>query len=1595
MALTEFLLDVDRRRLDKVIDTATDILSRPVDLAYTDHTIKHKQVVRSHLDSFVVPWVKDRLNRGDRPDRISTELLVLLSATYLHDIGMQMVKPEVLASLPSLTDAEREEARRLPPGEITEAHRQISRRLHHKIAHDWIASPHCKRESFPSLSGVDGVRLMVAKVVWAHNIWLNDPEAYGDYKNVVAPSHQPEGDIRVHWLSAFLRLADILDQDKRRVDLEAAKRLPVPPVSMVHWWRHHYVNACRLGRRDDDGFPLTVAFRLPDDYKSEREWLVPALHSATVGCIEAEQARMREWLGPNGIHIRIPDVTDCHVEIDPDAVAMPPEVMAEFRKTWPQAAAAARRADLHNAAEDDTLTAKGFEDAYAVLVAGREIDEYLRNVRARLDGDVGGGVYSPLELRVSDEVKSALDHLGTLLRTQQVQPHPIVVVGAPGGGKTTLLRRYVWEWSSQDKADPLPIYVQATRFGSPDWAAAIERRLPSLEHACSDAELAALDEEILRELLLLIERSLAEIIGVSGRQMAAVVQEILARRTCVILFDGINELPPVLGSLAAGAVRVFLASFSRHRVVVTSRTGDFRPGAFPQHQYCELMPMSEAAVRQYWEDVNVPAAAVRRFFAGAPMGVRELVRTPMAAYMTGELLKLPDPEPVTSAGRLFQRYVREVLRRWRDRYPASRLDETRMRALLGEIAFTAFRSGQVSFSPILVRLAIHGWLAEMDAGEAADLRGDQAVDIVATGLLDEVISTGFLQPVGGSDDDSGLRFRHHTLQDYFAAVAIPSRIEQLPKIVAMPVFHEAIGMVVGLADDPGGFIRRLCAATSEDWGFTQLLPLLFRVIGEARVPVEADDLLRVFAGAAPLYSAAVGILSPFAAETLCHLFAQVDWSITGSFLAFIAGDEARPEWEREPAGRGVVFAMSQKQPPSPEALRPLFWGGIPPEVAADYETAKNALATGVDQGGDATSFARVPLMLAGLTASTSFNIDTKFDIAGRLARCSPHQLGSLQAVFIEECCVFGAMDESEHELVRSMIVNRLADLILRNEDIACQAGQTDYAKGYRAAWGRIHLKLPLLCRLVGTSADVNADDRAAVLELIAMVEAPPYPIRPFSRQESEMVVVGSLRHMAGPVLDALRDLASRSANPFLVHWLGEIVPGDPVRYGWSRLEPAVVAAGAAGYFLWTAHRDLALPAALARYHVQPAVPPPEILVDLLLRGDTTGFVESVATRGLTEAAIAPCLKIAAATPQRLEAVVEAIAAIDNALGWAAKCEALVQAAASYPAAEIDRLVEKFAIPVEDLLEQYSNVNIERKEPIIAHLARIFGDSDRLPRDRFARRVSYLVYVRHALGLAEAISVAVADGVIEAMLSEPGARAYVSRVVELARELHPEAGVNPDLDRLTRAIAPRLRKGGLADWFRTFAVGALRRGEVSAEAVRDTLVAVLDAPSPQLDRHHRKVLFDVLQSIDDREFHSRLDRYLALCPIDTEAAASDYGNAGWSCYRVGDDDRFLDLTERALLLAPGADWLLGNRAFALYLLGRPRGEVMDAYARAVAATPDRQRWHKVAVEDLEHHPELRSGAAPVPADLIKVVDALGRNLADASPPPEAEDAPSPA
>jgi len=221
-----------RTCLASVIEAARSLWDRQLLGHYTNHGLDHSERLVEILGRLLQEH-SNLLNEYER--------FILLSAVYLHDIGMQA---PTYAGLPKKT-------------EYTLGELDIIREKHEESSAKMILNSISDGPEFDfGLKVVNECRYLskfiaeIAKYHRKHNIEdLTDDSFSGKI-------------IRLPLLAALIKFADALDCDFRRVNMDRLKRLDLPVESKYHWWSHHFVKSIHIQNGE-----ISIYFRFPEKYK--------------------------------------------------------------------------------------------------------------------------------------------------------------------------------------------------------------------------------------------------------------------------------------------------------------------------------------------------------------------------------------------------------------------------------------------------------------------------------------------------------------------------------------------------------------------------------------------------------------------------------------------------------------------------------------------------------------------------------------------------------------------------------------------------------------------------------------------------------------------------------------------------------------------------------------------------------------------------------------------------------------------------------------------------------------------------------------------------------------------------------------------------------------------------------------------------------------------------------------------------------------------------------------------------------------------------------------------------------------------------------
>ena len=232
---------------------------------YTNHGIDHSERIIRNIDKLI---------NSDSEFLTNQEKFILITAVYLHDIGMQSPQHSGLEEKENYTLKELDTVRK----------------NHH------IASSNMIKESIQSSdSKIDfGLKSCKHYVDYIARLALyHRQNELHDLKDI---SHKGEK-IRLGLLAALLRFGDELDADYQRVEMDYLKLRTIPTLSKFHWWGHNFVESVNIYN-----YRISLSFRFPEELKNRVD-IQTVFKTKILESLEETHSQVDEILFDNELRI--------------------------------------------------------------------------------------------------------------------------------------------------------------------------------------------------------------------------------------------------------------------------------------------------------------------------------------------------------------------------------------------------------------------------------------------------------------------------------------------------------------------------------------------------------------------------------------------------------------------------------------------------------------------------------------------------------------------------------------------------------------------------------------------------------------------------------------------------------------------------------------------------------------------------------------------------------------------------------------------------------------------------------------------------------------------------------------------------------------------------------------------------------------------------------------------------------------------------------------------------------------------------------------------------------------------------------------------
>ena len=194
--------------------------------SFTDHGIEHSKRMLVYINKL--------LSNTQNTDLLNEyECFVLASAIYLHDIGIQVTKDELLF------DFAKKNGLQFDPNDNKA---DFVRKYHPQLS-SYIIRNDLREQAHPIVYfGEKPLGEYICLVVESHGIDFYNNDSY-----CIKNFHGE--DINIKLLSILLCLADCFDCDDQRIDTSRFRYAELISTSRIHWMKHYYVSGISIHNR--------------------------------------------------------------------------------------------------------------------------------------------------------------------------------------------------------------------------------------------------------------------------------------------------------------------------------------------------------------------------------------------------------------------------------------------------------------------------------------------------------------------------------------------------------------------------------------------------------------------------------------------------------------------------------------------------------------------------------------------------------------------------------------------------------------------------------------------------------------------------------------------------------------------------------------------------------------------------------------------------------------------------------------------------------------------------------------------------------------------------------------------------------------------------------------------------------------------------------------------------------------------------------------------------------------------------------------------------------------------------------------------------
>ncbi len=259
------------------------------------------------------------------------------------------------------------------------------------------------------------------------------------------------------------------------------------------------------------------------------------------------------------------------------------------------------------------------------------------------------------------------------------------------------------------------------------------------------------------------------------------IESVLKNYTTVLLFDGLDEVPPAELSWKVNQIKSIAKTYEKARILVSCRPAAYTWDlGFP---IACLEPLQDADIIKYMAEFTNKEFNLGRFYSW-PTSLRELSRHPLILGFIANIIA-EGVEPATLSD-VYEKYIDFLFTKW-EIQKGAKIDPIWKRKAVAAVAVYMQRQSRYS-------------ILEDDAiGEIRNVISGEHVNFSSVDLLNELVSSGIIKK-----DGKEFSFWHASFREYLASQLLTGRIREgktISEFVSDPAWEPVVLFASGVFEN--------------------------------------------------------------------------------------------------------------------------------------------------------------------------------------------------------------------------------------------------------------------------------------------------------------------------------------------------------------------------------------------------------------------------------------------------------------------------------------------------------------------------------------------------------------------------------------------------------------------------------------------------------------------------------------------------------------------------------------------------------------------------------------------------------------------------